>query len=637
MTSDIIKKNLDNKNYEKLMKINNNKAINFLSKYIKLCKPSEVFVCDDSEEDMQIVKEYAIKNKEEAKLKLDSQTVHFDGYYDQARDKSETKFLVPEGEKLGPELNWIDRDEGLEEIHIILNNIMKGHRLWVKFFALGPLNSPFTIPCLQVTDSAYVAHSEQLLYRPGYEEFVRRGQNNPFFKFVHSQGELEEAGLGLMVSKNIDQRRIYIDLKEETIYSTNTQYGGNTIGLKKLAMRLGINRALKEGWLTEHMFIMGIHGPGGRLSYFTGAYPSMCGKTSTAMVLGEKIVGDDIAYLRKINGEIRAVNVEKGMFGIITGINSNDDPILWKVLHSPNEIIFSNILVTEDKDIYWVGKDGDTPQKGVNYSGDWFQGKKDEKGNLIPPAHKNARFTLEMKILENIDQNNDDPKGVKISGIIYGGRDTDTWVPVEEAFDWVHGIITKGAAIESESTAATLGKEGIREFNPMSNIDFLSVPIAKYIKANIDFGSNLNNPPKIFSVNYFLKGIDGKYKTGINDKRVWLKWMELRANNDIKAVKTPTGYVPYYADLQKLFKEVLDQEYTIENYVRQFSTRIPENLVKMERIVEIYSTRVEDTPPIVFKVLEDQRKRLVNASKKFGEHIPPFIYSSLSKYGQELF
>ncbi|MHA1409633.1 MAG: phosphoenolpyruvate carboxykinase (GTP) [Candidatus Odinarchaeia archaeon] len=636
-TYEILESSLSEEHYKKLMRINNRQVHRFVAKYIELCNPSEVYVCDDSEKDAQIVREYAITNREEAKLKMEGHTVHFDGYYDQARDKSRTKFLLPKGVDLGPEINSIDRDEGLQEIHVILNNIMKGHRLWVKFFTLGPSNSIFTIPCLQLTDSAYVAHSEQLLYRSGYEEFVKRGENNSFFKFIHSQGELEEAGLGLMVSKNVRKRRIYIDLVEETIYSANTQYGGNTIGLKKLAMRLGINRALKEGWLTEHMFIMGVHGPNGRISYFTGAFPSMCGKTSTAMVPGEKILGDDIAYLRKIDGEIHAVNVEKGMFGIIKGVNSKDDPLLWKVLNNPNEIIFSNVLVTDDKSVYWIGKDGPVPERGVNHSGEWFKGKKDGNGNEIPPSHKNARFTIDMKVLDNVDPRLDDPNGVRVSGIIYGGRDSDTWVPVEEAFDWVHGIITKGASLESETTAATLGKEGVRVFNPMSNIDFLSVPIGEYVKKNIEFGKNLKNPPKIFSVNYFLKGVDGKYKTGINDKRVWLKWMELRVNGDIEAIKTPTGYVPYYADLKRLFEEVLDQEYTIESYVRQFSTRIPENLAKIDRIIDIYTTRVTDTPPILFRVLEEQRKRLLKASDKFGTHIPPFIFSTLSKHNQELF
>ncbi len=422
----ILKENLTKEHYKRLMRIENETVHRLIAKYIKICKPAEVYICTDREEDRRVIREYALANREEAKLKIEGHTVHFDNYYDQARDKSQTKFLVTSEDNLGEEFNTIPREDGLEEIHLILNNIMQDRRMWVLFLTLGPLNSVFTIPCLQLTDSAYVAHSEQILYRSGYEEFVRRGRDNRFFKFIHAQGELEEAGLGLRVSKNLDQRRIYIDLRDETIYSANTQYGGNTIGLKKLAMRLSIRRAVKEGWLTEHMFIMGVKGSNERVTYFTGAFPSMCGKTATAMIPEERIVGDDIAFLRKINGEIRAVNVEKGMFGIITGINSTDDPIIWKALTNPNEVIFSNVLVTDDKDVYWIGKDGFTPKKGVNHSGEWYQGKKDSKGVQIPPAHKNARFTIEMKILDNIDPRIEDPEGVKVEGIIYGGRDSDT-------------------------------------------------------------------------------------------------------------------------------------------------------------------------------------------------------------------
>ncbi|MEM2109603.1 MAG: phosphoenolpyruvate carboxykinase (GTP) [Candidatus Odinarchaeota archaeon] len=636
-TVHILKETLSEEHYKKLMKVENAQVHRFIAKYIKLCKPADVYICDDSEEDKRVVREYALTNREEAKLKIEGHTIHFDNYRDQARDKEQTKFLVTSEDNLGEEFNTLPREEGLEEIHLILNNIMKGKRLWVLFLTLGPLNSVFTIPCLQLTDSAYVAHSEQILYRSGYEEFIRRGENNRFFKFIHSQGELEEAGLGLKVSKNLDLRRIYIDLKDETIYSVNTQYGGNTIGLKKLAMRLSIKRAVKEGWLTEHMFIMGVNGPAGRVTYFTGAFPSMCGKTATAMIPEERIVGDDIAFIRRINGEMRAVNVEKGMFGIITGINSTDDPIIWKALTSPNEVIFSNVLVTDDKSVYWIGKNGEIPKSGVNHSGEWYIGKKDRDGCEIPAANKNARFTLEMKVLDNIDPRIEDPEGVKVEGIIYGGRDSDTWVPVEEAFDWIHGIITKGAALESETTAATLGQEGIREFNPMANIDFLSVPIGEYIRRNIEFGKSLKNPPKIFAVNYFLKGIDGKYKTGINDKKVYLKWMEMRVHNEVRAIKTPTGYVPYYDDLKKLFNSILGQEYTIEDYVRQFSTRVTEHLQKIDRIIDIYSTTVSDTPPILFKVLEEQKRRLLKAQDKFGPHIPPFIFSALIKHSQELF
>ncbi len=618
---DLLRERLSEEDYQKLVAIDNHEVHKFVARYIELCNPEDVFICTDSPEDLQYIRDSAIKEGEEIDLAMKGHTVHFDGYYDQARDKEHTKFLVLEGVDLGPNLNQMDKEDGLKEIRSIMENIMEGHTLYVRFFCLGPVKSKFTVPCVQLTDSSYVAHSEDLLYRQGYEEFKRLGRNAKFFfKFVHSEGELDERNN----SQNIDKRRVYIDTEDEIVYSANTQYGGNTIGLKKLAMRLGIHRGAQEGWLTEHMLVMAIHGPEGRKTYFTGAFPSMCGKTSTAMLDNESIVGDDIAYLRKIQSDVRAVNVEEGIFGIIQGINSKDDPIQWNALHTPGEIIFSNVLITEDKGVHWIGKDGEVPEKGYNHSGEWWKGKTDEEGKEIPCSHPNARFTINLKRLENVDAKLNDPKGVKVGGIVYGGRDSDTWVPVEEAFSWEHGVITKGASLESETTAATLGKEGIRVFNPMSNLDFLSVPIGKYIEINLNFGKDVEIPPQIFSVNYFLQDENGKYLNAKVDKKVWYKWMELRVHDDVGAITTPTGKIPKYEDLKPLFKEVLDKEYTKEEYVQQFTIRIPENLAKIERIREIYKTEVANTPREVFEQLKEQEKRLKRAKKEYGNYISPF-------------
>jgi phosphoenolpyruvate carboxykinase (GTP) len=371
------------------------------------------------------------------------------------------------------------------------------------------------------------------------------------------------------------------------------------------------------------MLIIGVNGPSGRFSYFTGAFPSMCGKTSTATLRNVTMVGDDIAYLKNLNRQIRAANVEKGLFGIIEGINSNDDPLIWKALHKPVEIIFSNVLLTENGDVYWNGKNDKPPEIGINHSGDWCLGKKDEDGKEITPSHKNARFTFDLKVLDNLDQNINEPMGVEVKGIIYGGRDSSTWVPVEESFDWIHGTITKGAALESETTAAALGKEGVRVFNPMSNLDFLSIPIGKYIDSHINFSANIDQLPRIFSVNYFLRGKDGNFLNGKNDKQVWLRWMEFRVHDEVDAIKTPTGYIPRYRDLKSLFEEELQKDYQKEAYINQFTLRIPENLSKIDRLLDIFQTRVLDTPKSIFEVLKKQKRRLDEARDRFGDHVSP--------------
>jgi len=229
-----------------------------------------------------------------------------------------------------------------------------------------------------------------------------------------------------------------------------------------------------------------------------------------------------------------------------------------------------------------------------------------------------------MKGLENLDSELDNPHGVVIRGIIYGGRDSDTKVPVEESFDWVHGVITMGAALESETTAATLGKEGVRTINPMSNLDFLSIPIGKYIENHLKFGSGLKNPARIFSVNYFLRDSTGNFLNDKNDKAVWLKWMERRSHNEVEAIKTPTGLIPRYEDLKTLFGAVLKKEYPEEDYTKQFTLRVNENLAKIERVKKFYTTKVADTPQVVFTVLEAQRERLLRVQEKYGDYVSPF-------------
>lgn len=611
---------MDEASFDKLSSINNSHITRLIAEYATLCNPEKVIVCDDSAEDIAFIRQQALNLHEECSIGLEGQTVHFDGYYDQARDKANTKYLVPEGVSLGENINSVEKNRGIDEIRDIMENIMSGHTMYVRFFCLGPVNSLFSILAMQLTDSPYVAHSEDILYRPGYEEFRKLGDSNDFFRIIHSEGAVDEQ----YTSINIDKRRIYIDLDANTIYSANTQYAGNTVGLKKLSMRLAINKSAQEGWLTEHMFVMGAHGPGGRTTYLTGAYPSACGKTATSMLTGETIIGDDIAYLRIVDGTIRAVNVEKGIFGIIRDVNSDNDPLLYEVLTSPGETIFSNVLIDEDNRPYWLGKDGICPEKGINHSGEWHKGKKDTDGNEITPSHPNARYTIPLERLNNLDPLWDDPAGVPVGGVIYGGRDSDTSVPVEQSFNWDHGIITKGATLESETTSATLGREGVRKFNLMSILDFLAYPLGEYIQNNLDFGHSSDSPPCIFGVNYFLKNQEGNYITAMDDKRVWIKWIERRIHNELEAVETPTGLIPQYKDLNMLFLETLDREYSRDAYKEQFTVRVQENLAKIDRVLQIYDN-APSTPDIFFETIDKQKERLLKAAEKHGDYIEPGV------------
>ena len=614
--AEILKGKLDTDSLAKIEALDNDKLHAFVADAVQLCRPDVVTVCSDSPQDIAAVRQKAIDKGEESPLTLDGHTIHFDGYHDQARDKAATKYLVPEGMSLGAALNATGRDEGLAEVRGILDGAMSGKEMFVRFFCLGPVDSPFSISCVQITDSAYVAHSEDMLYRPGYEQFKRLGNSGDFFRLLHSAGRLEGN-----VSADVDKRRIYIDFTEDMVYSANTQYAGNTVGLKKLSLRLAIRKADREGWLAEHMFVMASHGSDGSKTYFAGAFPSACGKTSTAMVPGESIVGDDIAYFRVIDGKVRAVNVESGIFGIIRDVNTRDDPVIFDVLTRPGQVIFSNVLITDGMP-YWLGMGTDLPEDGVNHSGQWNDGKTDQRGNEITASHKNARYTVALESLANLDDGQNDPNGVEIGGIVYGGRDSDTCVPVQQSFDWSHGIITMGGSLESETTSATLGAEGVRTFNMMSNQDFIAIPLGKYLQNNLDFASRAEDVPMIFAANYFLKDDQGQYLNGKLDKSVWIKWMALRVRGLAEAITGPTGLVPRHEDLSRLFREVLAKDYPQEDYVRQFTIRIPENLAKLDRVEAIYR-QIEDTPAIVFETFRAQRRRLEALQAARGDYVSP--------------
>ena len=624
-TEAILRQHLTERDLEVLLAIPNPAVHAFVADAIELCKPKAVFVRTDAQDDHDYTQRLSLEDESERPLAKVGHTIHFDGYNDQARDKDNTKYLLDEGMDLGKQINAVPKSEGLPEVRGFLDGAMaaSGGIMIVCFHCLGPTNSVFSIPVMQVTDSSYVAHSLSLLYRPGYEYFKTLEPADTLFRVLHSQGGLERGENGAPVSKNRDKRRVYIDLEEMLVYSVNTQYAGNTVGLKKLSLRLAIRQAAKEGWLAEHMFLTGVPGPHGRWTYFAGAFPSACGKTSTAMIPGHKIVGDDLAYLRKIHGRVRAANSESGIFGIIRDVNPDDDPAIYKALTTPHEVIFSNVLVNDDVP-YWLGMGRELPADGINHWGEWKTGMTDDKGNEISPSHKNARYTVRMDDLENCDPTYHDPEGVELGAVVYGGRDSDTHVPIIQAFDWTHGVITMGASLESETTAATIGKEGERKFNVMSNLDFLSMSVGEYLDIYLRFARGVQVMPKVFGVNYFQRNEAGDYITGMLDKKVWMLWAERRVHGDVGALRGPTGYYPIYEDLLELFQRALDKDYTVEDYIEQFTIRVPKLLAKNERIVALYEHDVPDAPQLFYRVMAAQRQRLLALQRHHGDYVSPF-------------
>ncbi|EZQ11717.1 phosphoenolpyruvate carboxykinase [Candidatus Acidianus copahuensis] len=581
---------------KKLESLQNFHLIEFLSKVSELCDPESIYLVTGEEEEKEYVRKKALESGEEIKLRTDGHTIHFDHPLDQARAREDTFIL---SDTKIPYVNTKPRKEGLEEVLSLLRGSMKGREMYVGFYSLGPKKSPFQILAVQVTDSPYVIHSENILYRSAFHDFSGDKQ---FLKFIHSKGELD-----------IKKRRIMIDLAENTVYSVNTTYAGNSVGLKKLALRLTVTKAIEEGWLSEHMAIIGFEGEKGT-HYFTASFPSGSGKTSTSMI--GKLISDDLAFIKEFNGLPMAVNPECGVFGIIQGINARDDPIIWEVLHKPGEVIFSNVLMTVDGDVYWEGSEVPKPERGYNHEGEWTM----ESGK--PASHPNARFTVHLTSFKNLDQNWDNPNGVVIEGVIFGVKDYDTLIPAVEAFSWSHGIVTIGASMESARTSAVIGKSDELEFNPMAILDFMPVSLGKYLKNYLEFGKKLRKVPKIFGFNYFLR--DGnKFLNSKEDKRVWINWAVRRVEGSVDSIYTPIGLIPLYEDLRTLFKRVLNKEYGREEYERQFTLKLRKYLEKTERITAIYQ-KIDDTPEEVIRELKMQRERILDYINKYGDSVSPF-------------
>jgi phosphoenolpyruvate carboxykinase (GTP) len=621
----LLKSKMSQASFRKLIALENEKLFDFVGEYIELCQPDSVYMCDDSDADAEYLRTKALELGEETPLARQGHTIHYDGYDDQGRAPGATKNLVSKEDlPLMKSLLAMDREVGLPEVREILKGIMQGNEAIVKLSCEGPILSPFSIGCVQISDSFYVCHSEEILYRRGYEHFLKMEDKDRFFRFAHSAGRLDARGCSI----DLDKRRIYQDLDDMIVLSANNQYAGNSVGLKKHAMRLAIRLSGKEGWLCEHMFIMAVQNEKkSRATYFCGAFPSACGKTATAMLPGEKIVGDDIAYFRNINGEFRAVNVERGIFGIIKDVNAEDDPVIFRTLQTPGrEIIFSNVLIGPDNLPYWLGMGVDEPKTGKNHSGDWHEGKRDSEGNVILHAHGNARYTIRLGYLENIDLAYKAKNGIPVEGIIYGGRNSGTTAPIEESPDWESGIILKACTLESETTSATIGEEGVRAPQPMANLDFISYPIGQYFMNNIRFVEGIKKVPRIYTVNYFLKDNDGRFLTNKMAKKIWLHWAELRVHGEVDAHRTPLGYIPRYEDLKPMFREYLGEDFPKELYLELFKFRIDRWVAKFTRAIRFYEKTAPDCPERFFSAWKTAIEKLQRAKSKYGPFIEPGAY-----------
>ncbi len=593
---------------------------------IIMCKPDSVFINTGSEADKQFIKDMAIEKGEEEALPMTGHTIHFDLKQEQGRIIDRTYYIANDDELVSSLGLRMARGDALDTVRNGMGGIMKGKTMVVGFYSRGPAGSPVSNPAIEITSSAYVSHSAEILYRNTYKDFEAEVEKlGHFYTNIHSEG--------LNRPEDLPNARVLMDRAHRTTYSYNCTYAGNTLLMKKGNHRFSVDRSVYEKRgveLTEHMFITLMKGEGGRITGITGAAPSGCGKTTTAMA-GDQFVGDDLAQMWIAgDGTVRSINPECGIFGIVEDVNQEGDPILMRCLREPGtEVIWSNVLIAENGVPHWVGNGETPPAKGRNFQGPWEKGMKDANGKEIPLSHPNARCTLASTALSNYSPLAEDPAGVETRVVTYSGRDSDTMPPVWVAKSSEEGVVI-GACIVSAATATEVGATGVKRA-PWANAPFIPGALGDYMDAQFKFFSSSsiadNKRPILAGLNYFLteEARGGSSKKLLGEKRdvkVWLSWLERKAHNEVSAIETPIGLLPKYEDLKAAFKEKIDKTYTEDLYNKQFSLYVDNIVKRIELQLEAYGKEA-NLPDKLFQVLKNQRGGLVKLKEKYGPIVKP--------------
>jgi phosphoenolpyruvate carboxykinase (GTP) len=510
----------------------------FVEQSAELTQPKEIVWCDGSRAEFERVMAEAIK--EGTFIPLNEKTypncyLHRSNPNDVARTEHLTLICTSKKEDAGPTNNWMPPAEAKERAAAIFKGAMKGRTMFVLPYIMGPLNSPISKAGVQITDSRYVMISMGIMTRMGKAAMERIGKSADFVPGLHSVADC-----------NPDRRYILHFPEEKLIWSVGSGYGGNALlGKKCFALRIASVQAREEGWLAEHMLILGLESPGGKVTYMAAAFPSACGKTNLAMMvsalehLGYKVwtVGDDIAWMKiGPDGYLHAINPEAGCFGVAPGTSRKTNPNVMDGLR--HDSLFTNVGLTANREPWWEGIDI-PPGDGML---DW-QGQPYNPA-VRPAAHPNSRYTMPIHHIACISPRWEDPDGVPISAFIFGGRRSKTAPLVYEAFDWNHGVFV-GATMGSETTAAATGAVGVLRRDPMAMLPFCGYNMADYWAHWLEMGKRIPHPPRIFHVNWFRKGPDGKFLwPGYGENVRVLKWMLDRIEGRGEAVETPIGFVP---------------------------------------------------------------------------------------------
>jgi phosphoenolpyruvate carboxykinase (GTP) len=584
-------------------RIQNQAVLDWMQSVARLTQPENIFWCDGSEKEHAYL--LAEAEKQGVVLKLNEEKVprsylHRSNPNDVARVEQFTFICTPTKEEAGPTNHWSEPSVMYQKLHRLLAGAMKGRTMFVVAYIMGPPDSSLTKVGFEITDSIYVVLSMRIMTRMGEVAMKRLGGD--------AKAEWNR-GVHSLLDVNPERRFICHFPQDNAIISVGSGYGGNVLLSKKcLALRIGSYLARKQGWLAEHMLILGVESPEGRKHYVAAAFPSACGKTNFAMLIPPKhfagwkvtTVGDDIAWMQIRDGCLWAVNPENGYFGVVPGTSYKSNPNAMRSIE--HDTLYTNVALTDDGDVWWEGKDGAPPAHAIDWRGDdWTPQSKDKA------AHPNSRFATPMQNNPALDPEVENGAGVPISAIIFGGRRSNTMPLVFQAFDWEHGTYI-GATMASETTAAATGAVGQVRRDPMAMLPFCGYNIGDYFRHWLEVGKRLTNPPLIFHVNWFRKGADGKFLwPGFGDNMRVLKWAIDRCEGRGGASESVIGWVPRLEDLD------LDELAGVSP--EQMRHLLAVNPEEWKTEIAGHEKFFESLGGVVPAELEEQRKRLAQRLK----------------------